>query len=65
MITILLVDWENFKRKIGSVFKEVKQQRPQLHDYNFKGLFDKVLNGISIDRTVLIRNSEVLEFIKK
>lgn len=52
MAIILLVDWENFKRKIGLVFKEIKQPRPQWHEYNFKGLFDKVLDGISIDRAV-------------
>lgn len=52
MATILLVDWENFKRKMGLVFKEIKQPRPEWHEYNFKGLFDKVLSGVSIDRTI-------------
>ena len=52
MTTILLVDWENFKRKMGLVFKQVKQPRPQWHEYDFRGLFDKVLSGIGIDKTI-------------
>ena len=52
MTTVLLVDWENLKRKMGLVFKQVKQPRPQWHEYDFRGLFDKVLSGVNIDKTI-------------
>lgn len=52
MATILLIDGENFKRKLGAVFKEAKKPRPIWSDYDFKGLFDKVLANIKIDKKV-------------
>ena len=52
MATYLFIDGENFKGKIRSVFKDAGKQRPAWHDYDFKGLIDKVLNGIVIDRRV-------------
>lgn len=52
METILLVDGENIKGKIKDVFKELKKDRPVWHEYNFKGLFDKVLDGIKIGRKI-------------
>lgn len=52
MQTVLLVDGENFKGKIKSVFKNAGKEKPAWHEYNFKGLLDKVLEGIKIDRKV-------------
>jgi uncharacterized LabA/DUF88 family protein len=52
METVLLVDGENFKGKIKTIFKEAGKQRPQWNEYDFKGLFDKVLKGVEIDRTI-------------
>ena len=48
----LLVDGENFKRKIGAVFKLLSKKRPVWHEYNFKGLIEKVLDGINIERAI-------------
>ncbi len=52
METVLLIDGENFKGKIRSVFKSAKKEKLLWHEYNFKGLLDKVLGGIKIDRKV-------------
>ena len=52
MSTVLLIDGENFRAKLGDVFKEVKQEKPQWHTYDFKGLLNKVLANIKIDRKV-------------
>lgn len=52
MATFLFIDGENFKGKIRSVFKGADKQRPVWHDYDFKDLLNKVLNGIAIDRRV-------------
>jgi uncharacterized LabA/DUF88 family protein len=52
METVLLVDGENFKGKIKTIFKEAGKKRPQWNEYDFKGLFDKVLQGVAIDRTI-------------
>lgn len=52
MDTILLIDGENLKGKIKHVFKEAGKEKPLWHAYDFKGLFDKVLMGIKIHRTV-------------
>ena len=51
-MTYLLIDWENFKRKIGVVFKLSSGESPVWHEYNFKGLIDKVLKDIKIDRAI-------------
>lgn len=52
METILLIDGENFKGKIRSVFKDAKKDRPVWHEYDFKGLLDRVLKDISSNRKV-------------
>lgn len=52
MAIILIIDGENFKGKIKAVFYEAKKERPIWHQYDFKGLFDKVLKDISVTRKV-------------
>lgn len=52
METILLVDGENFKGKIKSIFKAAGKARPVWYEYDFRGLLDKVLDGLIIDRKV-------------
>lgn len=52
METILLIDGENFKGNIRSVLKDAGKGRPVWHEYDFKGLLNKVLSGIQIDRRV-------------
>jgi len=52
MQTILLIDGENIKGKIRSVFRDTDKEKPVWHEYDFRGLFDKVLDGIHIDRRV-------------
>jgi len=52
MGTILLIDGENFKGKMKSIFKEAGKERPVWHEYDFKSLLDKVLEGIPVDRKV-------------
>ena len=52
MKTVLFIDGENFKGKMKAVYKEVGKERPAWHEYNFKGLLDKVLEGIFIDQKV-------------
>ena len=49
MQTILLIDGENFKGKIRSVFKVEGKEKRVWYEYNFKGLLDKVLKDIPID----------------
>ncbi len=52
MQTVLLIDGENFKGKIKSVLETAQRGKPIWHEFDFKGLLDKVLTGISIDRRV-------------
>jgi len=52
MNTVLLIDGENLKGKIKSVFKDAGKDKPIWHEYDFKGLFEKVLIGIEIKRKV-------------
>ncbi len=52
MQTVLLIDGENFKGKIRSVFQFAKKDKPVWHDYDFKGLIDTVLKGITLDKKV-------------
>ncbi len=52
MQTILLIDGENFKGKIRSVFKDAGKEKPVWHEYNFKGLLDTVLKGFVIEKKV-------------
>src|SRR3989344_8291910 len=50
MQTILVIDGENFKGKIRSIFKNTKKDRPVWHEYDFKGLLDTVLKDMPINR---------------
>ncbi|OGZ43428.1 MAG: hypothetical protein A2719_05505 [Candidatus Ryanbacteria bacterium RIFCSPHIGHO2_01_FULL_45_22] len=50
--TLLFIDGENFKHKLGAVYHVHGKSKPEWHCYNFKGLLDKVLLGFQIDRTV-------------
>ena len=52
METILLIDGENLKGKIKDVFRETRKDKPVWHKYDFKGLFEKVLNGTKVDKKV-------------
>jgi uncharacterized LabA/DUF88 family protein len=52
MATVLFIDGENFKGKIRSVFKEMGKDKPVWHQYDFKGLLDKVLAGVTADRKI-------------
>jgi uncharacterized LabA/DUF88 family protein len=52
MAIVLFIDGENFKGKIRSVFKESGKDKPVWHQYDFQGLFSKVLAGIPITRKV-------------
>lgn len=48
----LLIDGENFKRKIRTVFKSLSEKQPVWHEYDFKGLTAKVLKDIKIQRAI-------------
>ncbi|MDO8686586.1 MAG: NYN domain-containing protein [Candidatus Berkelbacteria bacterium] len=48
----LLIDGENFKRKMGAVLRSSDNKRPVWHEYNFKELTDKVLKDIKIERAI-------------
>ncbi len=70
MKTILFVDGRNFITSIGSIISPGGSGKVDFSIYDFKGLFDKVLNGIEIDREVfyfgqLTRHSETLEKSEK
>ena len=53
MKTILFVDWENFKKKLESVFKKENiANKSNWNEYDFSGLFDSALQGIKIDRKI-------------
>lgn len=52
MKTILFIDGENFVKKLKAVLGTDKNSRLQLDAYDFKGLFNKVLKDIKIDKTV-------------
>jgi len=52
MDIILLIDGENLKGKMRSVFKDSRIEKPNWHDYDFKGLFEKVLTGKKITRKI-------------
>lgn len=54
MQNILFIDWENFKKKIKTVLNQENiTENFNWHEYNFKDLFDQVLQGIKIDRKIL------------
>lgn len=52
METILLIDGENFKGKIRSVFQNTKREKLLWHEYDFKKLLNRVLEGIKMERKV-------------
>ncbi len=52
METVLLIDGENLKGKIKSVFNDARKDKPVWHEYDFKSLFGKVLKGITVDRKI-------------
>ncbi len=52
MKTTLFIDGENFIKKMRTVFGIANKERLLLDKYNFKGLFDKALEGIKIDNTI-------------
>jgi uncharacterized LabA/DUF88 family protein len=52
MQTFLLIDGENFKGKIRTVFKDLGKEKPVWHQYDFKGLLDEVLAGINLNRKI-------------
>jgi len=52
MDTFLLIDGENLKGKIKTVFKETGKGKPVWHMYDFNGLFNKVLIGTHVSRKV-------------
>jgi uncharacterized LabA/DUF88 family protein len=52
METFLLIDGENLKGKIKTVFKETGKKKPVWHTYDFNGLFNKVLTGTHVNRKV-------------
>ena len=49
MKRILLIDGENLKGKIRAVFDIQKESEFVWHNYNFKGLFEKIFEGVEID----------------
>ena len=48
----MIIDGENFKKKIESVFREANQKKPFWYEYDFQGLLTKVLQGLKIDYRV-------------
>ena len=62
MNTLLIIDGENLKGKLKNVFEDAGKDKPIWHKYI--GFEVNPNKGISYttDRTILIRNSEVLEF---
>ena len=56
MSTILFVDGENFKKKIKDVFinEKIVKKKDEIEwtQFNFKGLFDQILQGTNTDRRI-------------
>lgn len=52
MQTIAFIDGENFRKSIRLVFKNKGKPKPVWHEYDFKGLLDKVLAGIKVNQTL-------------
>lgn len=50
--TVLLIDGENFKGKINDVYLVNSKKKPVWHTYDFKGLLDKVLTGLSVESAI-------------
>ena len=51
-MTILFIDSENFRRKISAILKAQGKEKPEWHEYDFAGLFDKVLKDEGVDRKI-------------
>ncbi|OGN16508.1 MAG: hypothetical protein A3C88_02895 [Candidatus Yanofskybacteria bacterium RIFCSPHIGHO2_02_FULL_50_12] len=51
-MAMVLIDGENFRAKLGEVFKTSGRPKPSWYSYNFKGLFERVLGDIKIERKV-------------
>lgn len=52
-MNILFIDTENFKEKIKKVLRSENVKTDIVwHNYDFKGLFNSVLNGLNIDRKI-------------
>ncbi len=51
METILLIDGENFKGKMKSVLR-TKDERLLWYEYDFRGLLQRALEGIAVDRSI-------------
>ena len=49
---ILLIDGENFRKKIQAVFTVENKKAPEWHEFDFKLLIDTALKGIDIDRSI-------------
>ena len=52
MKTTLFIDGRNFLEKLEDVFELEKKEKPLWHTYNFRGLIDQVLKGITIDEGI-------------
>jgi len=52
MKTILYIDARNFQGKLEDVFESENATLPLWHEYDFKGLLNKVLEGIAVDEMV-------------
>ena len=52
MKTIFFIDGRNFLEKISSIFESSNQKEVDFSIYNFKGLLDKVLLGVKIDKMI-------------
>lgn len=52
-MNILFIDWENFKNRIQEVLrKENVTNKIDWHEYNFRGLFNQVLQKVQTDRRI-------------
>lgn len=72
MKTILFIDGRNFLSKISNTLNPSKEKEKDVNFsiYNFKGLIDKVLEGLIIDRKLfylgkLIKHSETIKKSKE
>ena len=70
MKTILFIDGRNFIEKINSIFDPRGKKNIDFSIYNFKGLINKVLLGININKRIfyfgrLMEHPETLEKSKK
>ncbi len=52
MDSILLIDGENIKGKLKEVYKEFGKEKFVWHEYDFKSLFEKVLEGTKINKKI-------------